>query len=500
MLMPLRKRRRCDRQAGSRSGGSVSTSRGRPMKHASLLRPSRKAQTQQAELMHRQLHAGAPPPRANTLSTLESLPVEVFEQIFFHCLELNLPRASPYLAGALSRPAIYSALILFAYYESKSVLSQVEPEHFLPAAYRRITRDERVRLQDGILRCRWFTLELFESSLPALCRLTMFECWHRERRILETMFEQRLRQTEATIRLPEPACLLPALDDKLGMEGYYKARNSSCSMESQHVGPHGTSIGHETQAALSTGDSLEPFVGPVSKDGYLPFIVTATSRHEDGVPTSNEGRSILAVRAIPVQILRGAPWTDTKIKLLQYFRQGLRYESFERTLFISPEALFDGMASAIAEENENALLVLLELYATVVKNPAPIHKVELHEEAINPPVNILPLRLFHLVCELEASTRIMSLLLRSGVESIPYDDKVLTRWAMHIKAESLSDEEITMARWLLGYMEDIKSANASHVYPDPAGLTFTNEIGYICLGSPTSSPWAINPTNAPDDE
>jgi hypothetical protein len=431
---------------------------------------------------------------------LESLPVEVFEQIFFHCLELNLPRASPYLAGALSRPAIYSALILLAYYQSVLPLSRVETDHFLPAAYRRITRDERVRLQEGILRCRWFNLQLFESSLPALSRLTMFECWHLEKRVLEAMLEERSRQTEAAIRLPEPTSLLPALDDKLEMEGYYKARNSSCTVESQQSEHHGTSNGHEHQAALTTEDSLEPFVGPVSKDGYLPFIATATSWHDDGVPSNSKGRNILAVRALPVHILRGAPWTDTKIKLLQYFRQGMRYEAIERTLFISLEALFDGMASAIAEGNEKALLVLLELHATVVKCPAPICKVGLHEEVINPPLNVLPLRLFHLVCELEASTRIMSLLLRGGVESIPYDDKALTRWAMHIKAGSVSDEEITMARWLLGYMEDIKSANDSHVYPDPAGLTFTKEIGYICLDSLTSSLWTINPTTAPDNE
>ncbi|ETI20272.1 hypothetical protein G647_08306 [Cladophialophora carrionii CBS 160.54] len=516
MFMPLRKRRCHGRQGVSGSEGSASTGRGRPMKHASLLKPPRKTQTQRAEFIHRRLNAEASTPTTHTLSTLESLPVEVFEQIFFHCLELNLPRASPYLARALSRRTIYAALVLFAYYESESAQSQVETEHFLPAAYRRITKDERVRLQEGILRCRWFTLELFESCLPALSRLAMFECWHRERQVLEAKLEQESCHTETAARFPGPASHLPALDARLEMESYYKARKSYYGLKSENSGPYGTNTGQGYQAGLTLEDISETDIGPVNRDGYLPFIAIPTSRHEDGEPAGLEGRSILSVRALSVPILRGAPWTDAKIKLLQYFRQGLRHEPFDRSLFISAKALFDGMASAIVEGNETALLVLLELHDTVVKRPAPTRKeIGSHGEVITPPLNVLPLKLFHLVCRLESSTRMMSLLLRGGVESIPYDDEVITRWAMHTKAKSLSDEEVSMARWVLGYMEDTGFTNSqpgdrpsqargsklvSHVYPRPDGLTFTREIGYICLVLPTSSLWTINPTNALGDE
>ncbi|EXJ54633.1 hypothetical protein A1O7_09974 [Cladophialophora yegresii CBS 114405] len=512
MLMPLRKRHRRGRQV-SDSSGSVSTGRGKPMKHASLLKPSRKTRTQQAELIHRQLNAAS---RTYTPSTLESLANEILEQIFFHCLELNLPRASPYLARGLSRRPIYVALVLFAYYEPDSAQSQIETEHFLPAAYRIITRDERLRLQEGIPRCRWFTLELFESCLPTLSRLAMFECWHRERQELEAKLEQEPVHTGTAARFPKPASPSPVLNDKLEMESYYKARKSSYSLGDENSGTHGMDTGHGYQAALGLGDISEPVVGPANKDGYLPFIVTPTPRHEDGGSAAYEGRSILIVRTLPVHILRGAPWTDAKIKLLQYFRQGLRHEPFDRTLFVSPKALFDGMAGAIVEGNEKALLVLLELHATVVKRPAPIRKdVGFQEELISPPLNVLPLRLFHLACRLKSSTRIMYLLLRGGVESIPYDDEALTRWAMHTKAVSSSDEDVTMARWLLKYMEETESASTgpgdrlsrprhsttvSHVYRTPDGLTFTKEIGYICLDSPTSSLWRIHTKDALGDK
>ncbi|KAJ6122044.1 hypothetical protein N7512_004509 [Penicillium capsulatum] len=48
------------------------------------------------------------------LSMLEALPVELIEQIFFYSLNLNLPRASPALAAALTSERIYGLLILLA--------------------------------------------------------------------------------------------------------------------------------------------------------------------------------------------------------------------------------------------------------------------------------------------------------------------------------------------------------------------------------------------------
>jgi hypothetical protein len=45
------------------------------------------------------------------LSRIESLPVELIQEIFLHCLELNLPKASFVLGRALSDKRIYKALL-----------------------------------------------------------------------------------------------------------------------------------------------------------------------------------------------------------------------------------------------------------------------------------------------------------------------------------------------------------------------------------------------------
>lgn len=50
------------------------------------------------------------------MSALEKLPTELLQHIFLYCLDLNLPRASPILAGNLSSPSIYSQTIIAAFW------------------------------------------------------------------------------------------------------------------------------------------------------------------------------------------------------------------------------------------------------------------------------------------------------------------------------------------------------------------------------------------------
>ena len=463
------------------------------MKRAAELKPSRKARAQHAELISKQLKAENEPSRPSQpgqLSALESLPTEVFEQIFFHCLELSLPRASPYLAKALSRPAVYSALVLFAYYDAASSISYVELHHFLPARYRQITRDEQVRLQEGMHRCRWFTLELFESCLPALSRLRMVECWHSERKGMISHNAEQLEQNlEENSPLLDPDALLPSLTDNTQMETYFLAR----------ILRHQDDLTDGLPEADSP-ESDQLLVGPQNDEGYLPFVSTTSFWNEDGRPNYRSGRTVLAVRVIPDCVLKGAPWTDAKVKLLQYLRQGMRYEApdrnLDRHLVISLGALFDGMASAIAEGDDRALLVLLELHSTIVRYPAPVS----YGGEPRPIFNIqndLPLRLFHLVCKLEQShtievqTRQMSLLMRAGIEAIPPDDEIMTRWATHAIKDPRGNE---LRRWLLSIMESPRTAR---IYiPSIAPRNFTDEVGYTWVESPSESRWSIYPDQA----
>lgn len=51
----------------------------------------------------------------NKMSFLERLPVELLDTVFLYCLNLELPRSSPILAGKLSSQNIYLRLTLIAF-------------------------------------------------------------------------------------------------------------------------------------------------------------------------------------------------------------------------------------------------------------------------------------------------------------------------------------------------------------------------------------------------
>lgn len=100
------------------------------------------------------------------LCRLELLPPELLEKIFFHSLEINLPRASIHIAGVLSKPIIYKWLVRLAF-SSPNTSSRHDffTPDFLPPPldYWALSVAERTHLQTVILECRWSTLQLFRQ-------------------------------------------------------------------------------------------------------------------------------------------------------------------------------------------------------------------------------------------------------------------------------------------------------------------------------------------------
>ncbi|PWY80911.1 hypothetical protein BO94DRAFT_152292 [Aspergillus sclerotioniger CBS 115572] len=95
--------------------------------------------------------------------TLESLPVEIIQEIFLHCLEVNLPLASLKFARALSNPVLYTWVIRSVFSSTnKSSRHDIFTPDFLPAPLDpfSISPEERRDLQNIILNCRWCTLPL----------------------------------------------------------------------------------------------------------------------------------------------------------------------------------------------------------------------------------------------------------------------------------------------------------------------------------------------------
>ncbi|RAL08357.1 uncharacterized protein BO97DRAFT_408429 [Aspergillus homomorphus CBS 101889] len=99
-------------------------------------------------------------------SKLESLPVEIIQQIFLHCLEINLPRASLRLANALSDPVLYTWMIRLAFSSTNASADRdFFTQDFLPwpLDFFALSPHQRRDLQSHLLFCRWCTLPLIRQ-------------------------------------------------------------------------------------------------------------------------------------------------------------------------------------------------------------------------------------------------------------------------------------------------------------------------------------------------
>lgn len=52
------------------------------------------------------------------MSSLEKLPTELLEKVFYYCMNLDLPRSSPVIGGKLSSEGVYVRTVLAAFDET----------------------------------------------------------------------------------------------------------------------------------------------------------------------------------------------------------------------------------------------------------------------------------------------------------------------------------------------------------------------------------------------
>ncbi|KGO69599.1 hypothetical protein PITC_000170 [Penicillium italicum] len=164
-----------------------------------------------------------PHTRRRMLSLLEALPVEIIEQIFLHSLNLNFPRASPFLSRALSGEHIYRALILLAFWNdaleyprSKAIDRMMVPLDYVP-----LNLDERARLQEDVLKCRWCTVDRVREQIPTMQILTIYRRWIDAGIVMEedeqAAFEKFIARKDDSVRvfhgkggpMKELACMPP---------------------------------------------------------------------------------------------------------------------------------------------------------------------------------------------------------------------------------------------------------------------------------------------------
>lgn len=440
-----------------------------------------------SELRHRQFRRSQTSSKANSLeqrakslnvqldngkidSHLERLPVELVHQIFFHCLEVNLVHASPYLMRALSENAIYKSLILLAFFDDDR-RHLVERRHFLPASYRVLDVYEKLRLQINILKCRWCNLRLIKECLPSLTRLKIVQEWFAE---TERKNPHHLSDDSDRVILDrKEVAILPDLNDFEALEKHFFASRNE----------------------FDVGNNM------ASANPNFPRIITwsytVVGKHKIRKSISMS-TTVLAARHIPKSLLVGAPWTQEKIDFLQLLRQGHRFIQSDFWLDLSPTHLFKGIANALEENNELALLTLLELhYAAFRRDRFTLDNLRPHKQLFADPFSHpIPTEIFHIAVRRSANpSKSVATLIRAGIDSVPPDDPVLTGWA--IRARSAGDK---VATWLLKHMEgtqdyglggrnsplfingELNPRRADGEYPF-IDRSFTAELGYITHGA-----------------
>ena len=457
--------------------------RGRPMKRASELATTKKRVRLEAiELLKQERSVAMNSEPRDRISELERLPVELIQQIFLHSLELNLLRASTTLARSLSKESIYSSLILLAFFDDDGK-QPVDGRLFAPARYRELDLAEKIHLQTSILNGRWCTLHRLQQNLPALSRLAIIQAWHEER-------DRELQTHSLTPKTPpitpSPAlqaiATLPAIEDLGATEQHFLARS---------------------KAGLGDSDGENN-----DSSTFLPRLRTWTSsKGKDGqtYKTIDGARGIVNIRHIPRRLLRGSPWTPEKLAFLKFLRQGWRFLQKDFVLKISSAAMFEGMASAIAESNTETLKVLLELHFAAFQDKNSHTSVTAsgrtrYTVSFSHPI---PLELFHLATRQQRSEELMALLLREGIDSI-HDDAILTKWALRSHS---ADSSSTVAEWLLKHMEGTEDyglngsslfVNGSMTWRRAAGdypfpeISFTDELSYLKDGATDFRPQLLD--------
>ncbi|PGH12776.1 hypothetical protein AJ80_06600 [Polytolypa hystricis UAMH7299] len=140
----------------------------------------------------------SPPPRASSRplhssAPIELLPVELIQKIFFDCLDVNFPRASPTIAAALSNPIIYTWLIRLAFSSNNESSNKgFFITSFLPLNYFSLDTHERAALQTKLLECRWCTIPLIRKC---------------QREYIEHVLQQKCSTTQLNISADDRAHL-----------------------------------------------------------------------------------------------------------------------------------------------------------------------------------------------------------------------------------------------------------------------------------------------------
>ena len=293
-------------------------------------------------------------------SVLENLPAELLENIFFNCLNVSLPQASPLIGKKLASNHVKTQLT----YIVLSSPSRIEHTYLLDNVFP--TVQEQADAQSAILRLKWMTLPFLRDLIPDYITKILVQQlgkrklpWIEGGPVVSSACEPLIRQY-----LEENRYRLEGKDGFRELPAYWELRWPWLRTQG---GPCSDDVSHrlgdcDCLSALHVGISLSDGLVTLGlSDG--PFILGILDSHVQGITSdrfrSISGWSIFSSKEgcrIPGKLLHG-PWTNEKCEFLALAARGNAEIDWVRST--SGEVAKEGLLQAIEDCNVRAVRALV---------------------------------------------------------------------------------------------------------------------------------------------
>ena len=293
------------------------------------------------------------------LSSIESLPTELLEDIFFRDLNVSLPQASPVIGSKLSSKHVKSR-VTFSFLSSPS---STEYPSASTALFR--TLSEQAEAQSKILSLNWMNLQFLKDMIPDFIVHTLVRelgarkiRWMRDGAVVSSksipLIHQYLKDNSWRLDDEAPSGLPVYWEFECLLERGHPTKDSA---------PRRSANDTDTKAVLlgiGLRDGLVTLRNPYENErwGYL---------REYPELSSSKWRIICGVEGcrIPEKLLHG-PWTEEKCEFLEIVTRGSATVDWVGTT--DGETAKEGLLQAIEEQNPRAVDALITRIGSRIPN------------------------------------------------------------------------------------------------------------------------------------
>ena len=345
--------------------------------------------------------------QALCVPTIENLPIEILEEIFFYCLNVSLPQASLVLGQKLASFHVKSQLT----FRVLSSPSSIDYPCALAAIFP--TLRDQAEVQSAVLRLKWMTLSFLKAVIPEYIIKTLVRemaarelPWMADGPVVSKACEPLIRQylQENTyrsngsdrFRVSESSSSKGPLIRTRGLPAYW---------ETSWAAPHGALIeGCASRCLIKCPDSRRVHMGVSLREGLIT-LGDSYHKHDQGFPAKDSSirfsrwRIINGVEGcrIPEKLLHG-PWDVDKCEFLEIVIRGNATVDWVGTL--SGEIAEEGLLQAIEECSARAVKALLarigslrqplDSFATLYRVKSKLESSQYRELPVRRGVGIVP--------------------------------------------------------------------------------------------------------------